>query len=83
MQRLTSKQAAAELSVSIAVLYWMCRNNALPPGYAAVIKEGKYNTYYIYKGINDEGEKLGGDAFIGRDRRVDHGDHLCNMPSHV
>lgn len=54
MKRLTPKEAAAEWKVSRSIVYWMCQNNQLPPGYTVIVKKGKNNTYLIFKGDEDE-----------------------------
>ena len=53
MERVTTKQAAAELNMDVENLQYLMRNDRLPIGYA-VKKDGKKRTaYYIYRGLLD------------------------------
>lgn len=53
MERVTSKQAAKELSMDVEALQYLMRNDRLPIGYA-LKKDGKTrHTYYIYRGLLD------------------------------
>ncbi len=51
MERVTTKQAAAELSMDLDTLQFLMQQNRLPIGHA-VKKEGKKRfSYYIYRGL--------------------------------
>lgn len=53
MERVTSKQAAKELSMDVEALQYLMRNDRLPIGYA-MKKDGKTrHAYYIYRGLLD------------------------------
>lgn len=54
MERVTTKQAAAELNMDLDTLQFLMRENRLPIGHA-VKKEGKKRfSYYIYRGLLDK-----------------------------
>ena len=53
MQKVTTKQAAYELGISVEVLQYLLRHDRLPIGYA-VRREGKKRaSYHIYRGLLD------------------------------
>lgn len=57
MERVTTKQAAAELNIDVENLQYLMRKERLPIGYA-LKKEGKARTtYYIYRGLLDTYKK--------------------------
>ena len=57
MQRVTTKQAAAELNMDVENLQYQLRKERLPIGFA-IKKEGKKRTaYYIYRGLLDTYKK--------------------------
>lgn len=57
MERVTTKQAAKELSMDIEGLQYLMRKDRLPIGYAFK-KDGKTrHTYYIYRGLLDTYKK--------------------------
>lgn len=54
MQRVTTKQAAAELNMDLETLQYLMREERLPIGYA-MKREGKKRTLYIiYRGMLDQ-----------------------------
>lgn len=54
MQRVTTKQAAAELNMDLETLQYLMRKERLPIGYA-MKREGKKRTLYIiYRGMLDQ-----------------------------
>lgn len=54
MQRVTTKQAAAELNMDLETLQYLMRKEKLPIGYA-MKREGKKRTLYIiYRGMLDQ-----------------------------
>lgn len=54
MERVTTKQAAAELSMDLETLQYLLRKEKLPIGYA-VKREGKKRAVYIiYRGLLDQ-----------------------------
>ena len=54
MQRVTTKQAAAELNMDLETLQYLMRQERLPIGYA-MKREGKKRTLYIiYRGMLDQ-----------------------------
>ena len=54
MQRVTTKQAAAELNMDLETLQYLMRKERLPIGYA-MRREGKKRTVYIiYRGMLDQ-----------------------------
>lgn len=54
MERVTTKQAAAELNMDITTLQYLMRAERLPIGYA-LKQEGKKRTVYIiYRGMLDQ-----------------------------
>lgn len=56
-KRVSTKQAALELSMDVDTLQYLLQNNRIPIGYA-VKKEGKKrNSYYIYRGLLDTYKK--------------------------
>lgn len=57
MQKVTTKQAAMELGLSVEVLQYLLRHERLPIGYA-VQREGKRRaSYHIYRGLLDSYKK--------------------------
>ncbi len=57
MERVTTKQAAAELNMDITTLQYLMRAERLPIGYA-LKQEGKKRTaYIIYRGMLDQFKK--------------------------
>lgn len=57
MERVTAKQAAAELNMDLETLHYMMQKERLPIGYA-VKREGKKRTVYIiYRGMLDQYKK--------------------------
>lgn len=57
MQRVTTKQAAAELNMDLETLQYLMRKERLPIGYA-MKREGKKRTLYIiYRGMLDQFKK--------------------------
>ena len=54
MERVTTKQAAAELNMDLTTLQYMMQKERLPIGYA-IRREGKKRTVYIiYRGMLDQ-----------------------------
>mgnify|MGYP000044644074 FL=1 len=54
MERVTTKQAAAELNMDLETLQYLLRKEKLPIGYA-VKREGKKRAVYIiYRGLLDQ-----------------------------
>lgn len=61
MERVTTKQAAAELNMDVTTLQYLLMKERLPIGYA-VKREGKKRAVYIiYRGMLDQYKKqIGG-----------------------
>ncbi|MDD3417385.1 MAG: DNA-binding protein [Lachnospiraceae bacterium] len=53
MERVTTKQAAAELNMDLDTLQFLMRENRLPIGQAVKKKGKKRFSYYIYRGLLD------------------------------
>lgn len=61
MEKVTTKQAAAELGLDVTTVQYLLSKERLPIGYA-IKKEGKKRTYFvIYRGLLDQyKESIGG-----------------------
>lgn len=57
MQRVTTKQAAAELNMDLETLQYMMRQERLPIGYAVKREGAKRGVYIIYRGMLDQFKK--------------------------
>ena len=57
MQRVTTKQAAAELNMDIETLQYLLRQERLPIGYAVKREGAKRGVYIIYRGMLDQFKK--------------------------
>lgn len=57
MQRVTTKQAAAELNMDIETLQYLLRQERLPIGYAVKREGAKRGAYIIYRGMLDQFKK--------------------------
>lgn len=54
MQRVTTKQAAAELNMDLETLQYLMRKERLPIGYAIKREGAKRGVYIIYRGLLDQ-----------------------------
>ena len=57
MERVTTKQAAAELNIDLETLQYLMRKERLPIGYAIRREGKKRSVYIIYRGMLDQYKK--------------------------
>lgn len=63
MQRVTTKQAAAELNMDLETLQYLMREGRLPIGYAMKREGKKRSVYIIYRGmLNQFKQSIAGDV---------------------
>ena len=69
MQRVTTKQAAAELNMDLETLQYLMRKERLPIGYAMRREGKKRSVYIIYRGLLDQFKKTiqGEDNGVSKD----------------
>lgn len=54
VERVTTKQAAQELSMDLDTLQYLLQKGRLPIGYAVKREGKKRTTYYIYRGLLEQ-----------------------------